>query len=92
MSRYFTTPYETAGYYLPGVRFLREAGVEGNLFNAYLMGGFLDFWTAPELRTFIDGRTEHYPPEVVTDYLAVNNAAGALSTRIVPRDPRAERM
>lgn len=77
LSRYFTTPYETSGYYLPGVRFLRESGVEGNLFNAYLMGGFLDYWTSPELRTFIDGRTEHYPPQVVSDYLAVNNGAGA---------------
>jgi hypothetical protein len=67
------TPYLGHKYGVPGVAFLRDAGIEGRLFNAYGAGGFLGYWLAPGLRTFIDGRTEHYAPEVLEDYLAVVN-------------------
>jgi hypothetical protein len=70
--RYFSTPYVGHKYHLEGVRFLAQTGVSGKLFNAYWMGGFLGYWLAPQLRTFVDGRTEHYSPEVLQEYLAIN--------------------
>ncbi len=72
LDAYFRTAYLSRKYHVEGVRFLRETGVEGNLFNSYPMGGFLGYWLAPELRTFIDSRTEHYPPEVLSDYTRIN--------------------
>jgi hypothetical protein len=58
------------------VRFLAATGVEGNLFNGYGEGGFLGYWLAPKLRTFIDSRTEHYSQEVMHDYTRVNRQRG----------------
>jgi len=66
-------PYLAHKYAVPGVQMLRDSGIEGNLFNAYGAGGFLGYWLAPALRTFVDGRTEHYPPAVLDDYLAIVN-------------------
>jgi hypothetical protein len=73
---WLVTPYVGDKYHLEGVRFLRDTGLEGNLFNKYPMGGFLDYWVAPRLRTFVDGRTEHYPTEVLEEYSAVNLMRG----------------
>lgn len=69
-------PFVTGKYHPTGVRFLRDAGLEGNLFNKYPMGGFLGYWLAPRLRTFVDSRTEHYPAEVLEEYSAVNLMRG----------------
>lgn len=73
---YLSTPYHQRKFYAEGVRFLRETGVQGNLFNRYTMGGFLGYWLAPRLRVFIDGRTEHYPKPVFDDYLAIRAQRG----------------
>jgi hypothetical protein len=56
------------------MRFLREAGLRGNLFQPFNLGGFLGYWLAPELRTFIDGRLDHVPSEVLADYLQIRRA------------------
>jgi hypothetical protein len=69
---YLTTAYAGERYHIAGVRFLEATGVEGNLFNSYPMGGFLAYRLTPKLRTFIDGRTEHYSLEVVRDYIRVS--------------------
>jgi hypothetical protein len=74
---YLSTPYHQRKFYIEGVRFLRESGVQGNLFNRYTMGGFLGYWLAPRLRVFIDGRTEHYPKPVFDDYLAIRAQRGS---------------
>jgi len=63
---YLETPY--TGYYVAGVRFLRQTRLEGNLFNSYTEGGFFGYWLAPRLRTFVDGRTDHYTNEVLQAY------------------------
>ena len=42
---------------LEAERFLREAGIRGNLYHPYEWGGFLGWWLWPDLRPFIDGRT-----------------------------------
>jgi hypothetical protein len=64
-------------YHAEGVRFLSDARLEGNLFNHYWMGGYLGYWLAPRLRTFIDGRTEHYPPQVLAEANAISGRTGA---------------
>lgn len=47
--------YEKAEYPTEAVDFLKQQNYEGNLFNNYEWGGFLD-WYYPEKKTFIDGR------------------------------------
>jgi hypothetical protein len=78
---YWSRPYDTAGYPIRSVRFLAATGLTGNLFNAYEEGGFLGYWLAPKLRTFIDSRTEHYSLEVVRDYTRVNRQRGRTADR-----------
>jgi hypothetical protein len=72
---YFGARYLSGRYAGPGVRFLAEAGLEGRLFNPYHVGGYAGYWLAPKVRTFIDGRTEHYPPEVANDYFEITRGA-----------------
>ncbi len=48
--------------------YMREHGLEGRIFNTYHWGGYL-IWQG--YRVFIDGRTEVYGDEIVSDYLAV---------------------
>jgi hypothetical protein len=73
---YLSSAYLASNVHETAARFLRDTGVEGNLFNAYTEGGFLGYWLAPKLRTFIDGRTEHYPPDVLRDYFAIVDRRG----------------
>jgi hypothetical protein len=60
----------------PGLRFLVESSVEGNLFSSYGTGAFLAYWLAPRVRSFIDGRNEAYPPEVFHDYAMITLQQG----------------
>jgi hypothetical protein len=75
-SAYLARPYSPAGYDVQSARFLASTGVEGNLFNDYGQGGFLGYWLAPKLRSFIDSRTEHYSAAVYRDYSRVNRQIG----------------
>lgn len=68
--------YAGSKYPVQAVRFLRETGVTGNLFNAYHEGGFLGYWLAPRLAPFIDGRNEAYPPDVFRDMVAIQQRRG----------------
>jgi hypothetical protein len=53
------------------LRFMRQQGVEGRIFNEYLFGGYL-IWHAPEYKTFIDGRADIFVYNgVFDDYLKV---------------------
>jgi tetratricopeptide (TPR) repeat protein len=72
---YLREPWLPAGQHVEGVRFLREAGLEGNLFNAYANGGFLGYWLAPRLRTFVDGRL-NVPSAVLHEYFAIVSMSG----------------
>ncbi len=45
------------------VRFMKEKGLRGNIYNTYMYGGYLIF-EYPELKVFIDGRT----PTVYSPY------------------------
>lgn len=73
---YLATPYDTTRYFVQGVAFLAEAGLQGNLFNAYKMGGFLAWRLGPELQTFVDGRM-NFTDEVLRDYKMATLQRGA---------------
>ena len=72
---YLAWPWLGTGHHVEGVHFLREAGLEGNLFNAYATGGFLAYWLAPRLRTFIDGRL-NVRNDVFQEYFSVITLTG----------------
>ncbi len=46
-----------AHYPSSALRFMRGQQLTGNIFNSYLWGGYME-WKAPELKPFIDGRTD----------------------------------
>ncbi len=71
LAGYWSEPWIRHGSHDPGVRFLSEASLEGNLYNRYTMGGLLGYRLAPGMRTFVDGRTEHYPADVLDDYFRI---------------------
>ena len=72
-AEYLTLAYRSHKYYRESVHFLQATGVRGNLYNPYWMGGFAGYWLSPRLRTFIDGRTEHYDAEVFREHAAVQD-------------------
>ena len=71
---YWRTPYLAARYCGNAMQFLRDSGVQGRMFHPFNLGGFLGYWLAPGLRSFIDGRLDHAPTGVLDDYLAVRQA------------------
>jgi len=72
-STYFRWRFDPRPLQARSVRFLLDTELSGNAFNRYSHGGFLGYWLAPRVRTFVDGRTEHYPPEVLEDYFRIAN-------------------
>jgi hypothetical protein len=70
---YLREPYNLDGFHAAGADFLEASGLEGKLFNRYTTGGYLGFRLAPRIRTFVDGRVEHYSSEVLADYFAITN-------------------
>lgn len=44
--------------------------LKGNMFNEYHIGGYLLYSLGPEMKTFIDGRTDMFVPEVFPDYMS----------------------
>jgi tetratricopeptide (TPR) repeat protein len=80
---YWRSPYLDQRYCGAGMRFLRDAGLRGRLFHPFNLGGFLGYWLAPDLRIFIDGRMDHYPGEVLTDYLKLRNASQRGAPRLL---------
>ena len=73
-SRY-AEPYVADRYNGHAVWLLEDAGLEGNLFNEYYQGGFLGFWLAPGLRTFVNGSL-NVPPEAVEAHGAIRRHRG----------------
>jgi tetratricopeptide (TPR) repeat protein len=80
---YWRSPYLDQRYGGAGMRFLRDAGLQGRLFHPFNLGGFLGYWLAPDLRIFIDGRMDHYPGEVLDDYLKLRNASQRGAPRLL---------
>lgn len=73
--RGYAAPWLDVRYCGEGERFLADAGLEGRLYHPFNLGGFLGYWLAPRLRTFIDGRLDHVPAEVLDDYLAIRRTS-----------------
>ena len=73
---YLRLPYRTHKFFAEGVHFLQQAGIEGKLFNSYWTGGFLGYWLAPRLRTFVDGRVVDYGADVYLDFSNVTRMQG----------------
>jgi tetratricopeptide (TPR) repeat protein len=80
---YWRSPYLDQRYCGAGMRFLGDAGLQGRLFHPFNLGGFLGYWLAPDLRIFIDGRMDHYPGEVLADYLKLRNASQMGAPRLL---------
>jgi hypothetical protein len=66
----YTRPYPPEKYYAHPVWFLRDAGVEGRVWNDYLSGNFLAYWLAPALRAFVNGSL-NVPPDAIADGTAI---------------------
>jgi len=78
LSEYMAVAIDKRRYYADGVEFLANTDVAGKLFNVYHVGAFAGFLLAPRIRTFVDGRTEHYPPEVLDDLDVILQQMGRL--------------
>jgi hypothetical protein len=73
----YLQPYGTRKYHGHAVRMLEETGLQGNLVTDYELGGFIGFWLAPGLRTFVNG-TLNYPGPVHDAYTAIRARRGSL--------------
>lgn len=69
--------YDRERFPAHATEFLRASGLAGRLYNGYAIGGFVGYWTAPRIRTFVDGRL-NFPPDVLRDYRAARVGRGAL--------------
>lgn len=55
------------------VAWLRENKPQGNLFNEYNWGGYLT-WHLPEYKVFVDGRTDLFGDEILSQWMKVIQA------------------
>jgi hypothetical protein len=60
----YAQPYPAAKHHAHAVWFLRDAELEGKLWNDYASGNFLGYWLGPRLRVFVNGSL-NVPPEVM---------------------------
>ncbi len=52
------------------IRFIRDTGIQGNMFNSYGNGGYLIWRLGPDRKVFIDGREDVYlGPGVLHEYV-----------------------
>jgi hypothetical protein len=70
-------PYPPEKFYAHPVWFLRDAGLEGRVWNDYLSGNFLGYWLAPRMRMFVNGSL-NVPPALIADGAAIRARAGRL--------------
>ena len=68
-------PFDGRKYYAHAAWFLRDAGLSGNLYNAYFAGGFLGYWLSPTLRVFANGSL-NLPDEAMKAYEAIQRGGG----------------
>jgi len=71
---YFVNAVDSIKYHEQAVTFLKDKQIKGLIFNPYFMGGFLSFYLYPDIKTFIDGRFEHYSAKVNHDYYFIRQA------------------
>ena len=66
----YAQPYPTSKHYAHAVWFLRDAALEGNLFNDYASGNFLSYWLTPRMRVFVNGSL-NVPNDVIAAHRAI---------------------
>lgn len=66
--------YEAQFYPQRAVAYLKDKGIPpGNMLNSYGWGGYL-IWNLPETAVFVDGRTDLFGDEILTEWLRIVNA------------------
>jgi hypothetical protein len=70
----YARAYPAIKYHAHAVWFLRDAELEGNLFNDYADGNFLGYWLAPRMRVFVNGSL-NVPKEVMQARFAITRRA-----------------
>lgn len=71
-------PFSADKYHAHAVWMLKDAALEGNLFNEYYMGGFLGYWLAPGVRTFVNGSL-NVSHDAIDANLPIRQRRGALA-------------
>lgn len=69
----YAEPYSPRKYHAHAVGFVADTGISGRAFTHYFLSGFLGFWSAPGLRTFINGSL-NVPPERLRQYVELARA------------------
>jgi len=73
----YAQPYAATKYDAYTTWFLRDAQLEGNLFNDYRSGNFLGYWLAPRMRVFVNGSL-NVPKHVMDAREAIRRRASDL--------------
>jgi len=68
--------YPAGKYHGHAVWLLRDAGLEGHVYNDYSLGGFMSYWLWPRLKMFSSG-TMNIRSEAMEVSLAISNRMGA---------------
>ena len=74
-AEWYARPFAANKYHAHAVWFMRDAGLQGRLFNDYWMGNFLGYWLAPELPAFVNGSL-NVPVDVMSARTAILNRTG----------------
>jgi len=77
-----------AGYFPVGaVKYLKESQVAGNIFNSYGWGGYIE-WHLHDFPVFIDGRTDLFGDNILTEWIHTIQATESWQDTIYTRDIR----
>lgn len=69
------TAVEPPQFFPPGAAaFIRDAGLEGPVFNSHNLGGWLAWTFHPQVRIFQDSRLQAYPPEHFRSIIAASRS------------------
>ena len=68
--------FNNATFPVNAVTFLEKNPPQGNMFNEYTWGGYLEYRLFPQQRVFIDGDNDFFGEALVREYLDVINARG----------------
>jgi hypothetical protein len=63
--------FSTKRFPVAAVEFLKRQSISGNIFNHDEFGDYMIFAAWPQYRVFIDGRSDMYGADRVTDYLKI---------------------
>ncbi len=65
--------YEQRLFPVSAVAYLKSNPIQGNMFNSYTWGGYLE-WTLPEVKVFVDGRTDLFGDEILQQWISLTTA------------------